>query len=165
MRNIKYGFHTATSISENPEKTRTAGVTFIELMVAMSVMVLTAGYIFYAYMGVHKEFTYSIRKANHLMEAMTIKGNIDKILHSVARVKSAYINSLEYTEKNNDTLHTIVFKDTKIVKDQSATISGISKFTYSISEKQTAHAEYLLLWEALLTNGVWIGGATAVGKE
>lgn len=147
------------------KETFRAGATFIELMIAMTVTILISGYLFFAYLSIYKGFLHANIRANRVMETLNIKNKIDHIFKDISIIKTANEASFDYSNSTDNDPHSIVFRNNNLMKDAQVEVHSLKKFTYSISDKKTVNNKYLLLWDAILTSGIWIGGAAEVLKE
>ena len=119
--------------------------------------------IFSAYLAIFKNFNLFTRKADAVMETVVAKKKMDALFSDIETVSAVYKTTLEFTGNNKK--HILSFRNGTLLLDKSVKVSGISTFNYSLSEKQGVNGKYLLLWDAVLSNKHWIGGAKEVVQE
>lgn len=140
------------------------GHTIIELITAISVTLIISTMIFAAYLAIFKEFNFFTRKADAVMETVVTKKKMDALFSDIKTVSAVYKTTLEYIGKNNKK-HILTFRNGSLFLDNARKIDKLNNFTYSVSEKQGAIGRYLLLWDVVLSNKHWIGGAKEVIQE
>ncbi len=158
--------HHPITIIHNPPSTidNPTGTTVIELIIAVSVALIISTMVLAAYLIIFKEFNLFTRKADAVMETIVLKKKIDALFTDVMTVTEKYKTTMEYTDsENND--HVLTFRNGSIYLGNTVKTSGLKSFNYSISEKRGAGGRYLLLWDAVLVNKHWIGGAKEVNVK
>ena len=130
-------------------------------MTAISITLIISTMIFAAYLTIFKEFNFFTRKAVAVMETVVAKKKMDALFSDIRTVSAVYKTTLEYMGNNNKK-HILTFRNGSLLLDNTQKTGNLNSFTYSVSEKQGANGRYLLLWETVLLNKHWIGGAIEV---
>jgi len=138
------------------------GVTMVELVITISVVSIFSTFIFGSYLAIYKQFKYQTTRANKVIEVVRVKKDIDQIFKDIKEITGIYKNSFEYFDSKTNTAHYISLKNNSLYLDNTLIIDKIKSFTFSISEKKTISGDNLFIWEAVLINGYWIGGAKKV---
>ena len=146
-------------------RSKRSGHTLMELMIAISVVAILVPLIFAAYLMIYKQFKFSTKKAEKVINTVVVKTKIDKLFKDIEDIKSTYKTSFEYSGNTDSKSHLVSHRSNTLYLDNKVTIKKVKSFKYSISEKKSASGRHLLLWEAVLENGNWIAGARVVGFD
>lgn len=138
------------------------GFTIIEVIIAICITTIISTLIFAAYLTIFKQFKVFTQRADKVMETVLAKKKIDALFKDVKMITGVYKTTLEYSNYKDKNNHILSFRSNALYKDNKIGVKGIKIFEYSVSEKKTKTGKNLLLWETVLLNGYWIGGAGEV---
>lgn len=155
-------FHPTSKIQHQTSNIQKAGTTVIELMTAITIMLIISSMIFAAYLTIFKEFNFFTRKSDKVMTAIITKKKVDAILEEIGTVTGAYKTSLEYLDIENNKEHSLTYRSNALYRDNIVQVKDLKSFSYIVPEEQSYNGRKLLLWEAVLLNDYWIGGAREV---
>ncbi len=138
------------------------GHTLMELIIAISVTSILAPLVFSAYLTVYKEFKLHTRRAQNVFETVVRKGEIDRTVKEINSIGATYKHSFEFRRGGEEETHRLSVKNNSLYINAEKRVSDIATFSYTLSDRKTANNKSLMLWEAELTNGFWVGGAKMV---
>lgn len=139
-------------------KSKEHGFTIIEVIIAIFITTIISTLIFAAYLTIFKQFKIFTQRADRVMETVLTKKRIDALFKDVKTVTGVYKTTLEYSTYKDKNNHILSFHSNALYNDSKIGVKGIINFEYSVSEKKSKTGKKLLLWEAVLSNGYWIGG-------
>ena len=138
------------------------GYTLVELLVAISLGLFVATLIFAAYTDMFKGFRKQAQRADRIRTMVLIKQKLDRSLRTADVLTTVSTRKLTYTERGNQSEHTIAFHDSTIYRDNTVLESNVRDFTFTASDERTEQGFRLVRWEALLDHGGWVGGVAVL---
>jgi Tfp pilus assembly protein PilW len=135
------------------------GVTIIELITAMTVTSFLAASIFIAYTNLYQIFQRQTRQAERIREAVVVKAKMDYAFKRVGFIEEVHPSEIRFQRETEDSIHTISWRDSCVLLDQTILARRIASLTFAISAEGTGNGRHALLWDAVIAGGRWIGGA------
>ncbi|MBD3314534.1 MAG: hypothetical protein GF344_01995 [Chitinivibrionales bacterium] len=141
------------------------GMTLVELVIATAVTGTMILILFTAYGEMIKGFSWNTRHAAGIQEMILVRAGVSGVLKEIEIVVSWRKNALEYREKENDSPHTLVFREGTLYHEGEMLVADLDSFSLDVRKKQAEDGRRMLVWEAKMPRNRWVGGAWAVSVE
>jgi type II secretory pathway component PulJ len=134
------------------------GYTLVELIVAIFLGLFVATLIFAGYTNMFKGFRLQAKRAETVREMITARRAVNHTLDSIEFIKMVTPMKIRFTRKGNTEEHTIEYRDSAVVADDSVLVKNVKKFSFEEPQKKSANGCRLIRWECTLKRGGWAGG-------
>jgi prepilin-type N-terminal cleavage/methylation domain-containing protein len=144
---------------------QSAGVTLIELLVALTIASVVCGILFYSFRMLYNDAHIQSRRVESLQKALIIKKKIDRMLDTagiVTDVSEQMVSFLKHDPVDSvqgDSVATINFRQNALFYNRQKSIDSLGAMRFELAKNLIDKKKYALVWEATTGQGVWIGGA------
>jgi type II secretory pathway component PulJ len=136
------------------------GYTLVELIVAIFLGLFVATLIFAGYTNLFKGVRLQAKRAETVREMIMTRRAVNRKFDSIECVKMVTPMKIRFTRKGSATEHTVEFRDSAIIADDSVLFKDIKNFSFEETGKKSADGYRLIRWECVLKRGGWAGGVS-----
>jgi type II secretory pathway component PulJ len=147
---------------KDAEQKDSGGYTLVELIVAIFLGLFVATLIFAGYTNMFKGFRMQAKRAETVREMISARRAVSHVLDSIEFVTMVTPMKIRFTRKGSDVEHTVEFRDSTVVADDSALLKNIKKFSFDEAQKKSSDGYRLIRWECVQKRGGWTGGVCIV---
>lgn len=140
-----------------------SGTTLLELLVAITVAGAATILVFSFYKNVAKEYWLHTHKSEEVKELIVTRLAIERHFSNVAKVVSCRKDGFDYVSAESDSAGTVRFVSNALIDNNDTIVKNITSFSCQTAMpggKQQGNG--VLLWEAVIDNGIWVAGAKDV---
>ena len=138
------------------------GFTLVEVLIAIAISSIVSVLIFASYSTLMRNFSQLSSKAATVRSMALAKRTVDACFRNIDVVTGVYGNRIEFTPRHSDSLKTITFQNGDLLYGSKSVFSDVSRFSCSLVENKRRKGKVVLLWEIVIGNDNWIGGAVDV---
>ncbi|MBD3422069.1 MAG: hypothetical protein GF398_18305 [Chitinivibrionales bacterium] len=136
-----------------------AGMTLLDLVVAIVVAGILVTLVFGVYLNVTRGFRSQTKAARRVEEMILTKDKIAAAMSRVSTLKGYSGRRIEFYSSSSDTLHGLHFKSNTLLLNNEIAAGGLKSFQFDIENNDN---RALISWDAEMSTGAWLGGATVV---
>ncbi len=143
----------------------TAGTTLVELTLAIVVTSMVGALVFSGYRFTVARFHDHANAAARTNEMILSKAVIDRLFRDIAVVERVLPSGVKYRGNGRSQTESIVFRNNTVIGPTRKTPACIEEFKIELHQPDPdapSPQRLLILWEARVGKGGWIGGAREV---
>ena len=134
------------------------GYTLVELIVSIFLGLFVATLIFAGYTNMFKGFKLQTKRAETVREMIMARRAVNRAIDSIEFVKMVTPMKIRFTRKGSAIEHTVEFRDSTVVADDSVLLKNVNNFSFEEPQKKSTDNYRLIQWECVLKRGGWTGG-------
>lgn len=138
------------------------GYTLMELIVSIFLGLFVATIIFAGYTNMFKGFRMQAKRADAVRGMIMARRAVSHALDSIETITLVTPMKIRFTRKGSATEHTVEFRDSIVVANDSVLLKNVKKFSFEEAQNKSAGGYRLIRWECVLRRGGWSGGAIAI---
>jgi Tfp pilus assembly protein PilW len=138
------------------------GYTLMELIVSIFLGLFVATIIFAGYTNMFKGFRMQAKRADAVREMIMARRAVSRALDSIGTITLVTPMKIGFTRKGSVNEHSVEFRDSIVVADDSVLLKNVKKFSFDEDQKKSVDGYRLVRWECVLNRGGWIGGVCIV---
>lgn len=138
------------------------GYTLMELIVSIFLGLFVATIIFAGYTNMFRGFRLQAKRADAVREMIMTRRAVGHALDSIESITLVTPMKIGFTRKGSTNEHSVEFRDSIVVADDSVLLKNVKKFSFDEDQKKSADGYRLVRWECVLKRGGWTGGVCIV---